>query len=113
MLWEILLASLIFLDKASSSCISTLYSADTACAFLTDTVVSCSFISSNQDAICTNILTGWEIINGPSCSIKGQLYGCMYSSTTDSTTQILCCTDQVISTITPSTSVSARTTRTI
>jgi len=69
--------------------------ADATCG--TDSVVSCAFIQSNIDPICTNTVTGWSIINGPSCSLKGESYGCIYSSSTTDTTQILCCKDSITS----------------
>ena len=93
MLVWILLAILV--HTTNSSCESTFYTADTACNSTSDTVVSCSLIQANIDPLCANLLTGWDIVNGPSCSIKGEKYGCMYSSSLDTTTTILCCNDGI------------------
>jgi len=78
-----------------SSCLSTLSTQDNTCTPASYSVVSCDFIMSNADAICTNLLTGWEIANGPSCSIQGMSYGCNYQDFKDTTTQFLCCSSAV------------------
>jgi len=88
----------------NSTCLSTLSSQDGTCSPSSYSVASCDFIMTNADAICSSLLTGWEIANGPSCSIKGASYGCEFQDFKDATTQFLCCSLISSSNETPSSS---------
>lgn len=58
----------------------------TSCAAQPD----CAFIQANIDPICSTLLPGWDIVNGPSCSLQGMSYGCVYSASLDATDLKFC-----------------------
>lgn len=61
-------------------------------------IPDCNYISSNLDTICGTIATGWEILNGNDCHIKGTNYGCNYlDGTNSSSNQVMCCSQSTIS----------------
>ena len=51
----------------------------------------CSFIQANAQQFCSTVATSWEIINGPSCNLRGASYGCIFASGLYSTTDQFCC----------------------
>jgi len=72
-------------------------------------IPDCNYISSNLDTICGTIATGWEILNGNDCHIKGTNYGCNFlDGTNSSSNQVMCCSQLTVSsTSSPSVSASA------
>lgn len=51
----------------------------------------CSYIQANSAAICSTLLTSWEIVNGQACNLRGASYGCIYATGQYSTTDEFCC----------------------
>ena len=51
----------------------------------------CSFIQANAQQFCSTAASSWEIINGPSCNLRGASYGCIFASGLYSTTDQFCC----------------------
>ena len=52
----------------------------------------CTYIQTNANAICSSLLPSWEIVNGPTCSLRGASYGCAFDGTgTFNTQDIFCC----------------------
>ena len=51
----------------------------------------CTYIQANANTICSSLLPSWEIVNGPACNLRGQSYGCTYSSGTFNTQDTFCC----------------------
>jgi len=88
-----------FTPKTSDGCDSGSYvqSADTCPEGKVE--VPCDYIDAHSADICSdssNVASGWTIQNsfsGGSCSLKGQLYGCVYSDSSDSGADgsVLCC----------------------
>ena len=73
----------------------------------------CSFIQANAQQFCSTVATSWEIINGPSCNLRGASYGCIFASGLYSTTDQFCCPLIVVGgTMTPTASSSASLTST-
>jgi hypothetical protein len=72
-------------------------------------IPDCNYMSSNLDTICGTIATGWEILNGNDCHIKGTNYGCNFlDGTNSSSDKVMCCSQSTISsTSSPSISASA------
>ena len=73
---------------AAAQCsIETLSSSQTTC-----TTPPCEWIESNSAAICSTLLTGAEIVNGPSCHLQGTDYGCLFvPNVTAETPWRFCC----------------------
>ena len=72
----------------------------------------CSYIQANSAAICSTLLTSWEIVNGQACNLRGASYGCIYATGQYSTTDEFCCPlvltgGAVTATASPSASASA------
>ena len=51
----------------------------------------CAYIQANSAAICSTLLTSWEIVNGQTCNLRGASYGCIYATGQYSTTDEFCC----------------------
>ena len=73
---------------AAAQCsIETLSSSQTTC-----NTPPCEWIEGNTATICSNLLTGAEIVNGPSCYLEGTDYGCVFfPNVTSDTPWRFCC----------------------
>jgi hypothetical protein len=87
-----LLASLFVATVAANGCTSFggLSHGNSGCVAGEGTP-DCAYIQTNAAAICSAILPSWEIVNGPTCNLRGTSYGCVYGSGTFNTQDTFCC----------------------
>ena len=85
-------ASLFTLAQAQYSCSSVASMSHTmnGCP-VNEGFPDCSYIQANTAAICSTLLTSWEIVNGQNCNLRGASYGCIYAAGQYSTTDQFCC----------------------